>query len=107
MDVYRVIHPAQVKRTADPIGFIGRFKLDWIFVELPGLTEPYAEEGPHRFAPHFGRSLKSLNFSIEDRISDHSPLIVDLPLNNPSIRLQPQRGRARSIESRRGKSRKP
>ena len=90
----------EVERT---IGFIGRFKLDWIFVKPPGLTEPYAEEGPHRFAPHFGRTLKSLNFSIEDRISDHSPLIIDLPLNEPSIRKQPLQGRVRSSASRRGK----
>jgi hypothetical protein len=27
-----------------------------------------------------GRTLKSLNYSLKDRISDHNPLIVDLPL---------------------------
>ncbi|MCA1636646.1 MAG: hypothetical protein LC802_24005 [Acidobacteria bacterium] len=78
------------------IGFVGRFKLDWIFVKPPGLTEPYAEKGPHRFAPHFGRTLKSLNDSIVDRISDHSPVVVDLPLEEPPARRVTRRGRARA-----------
>jgi hypothetical protein len=30
----------------------------------------------------FGRTLKTLNYALKDRISDHNPLIVDLPLNN-------------------------
>ncbi len=70
----------EVERT---IGFVGRFKLDWIFVKPPSLTEPYGEEEPHRFAPHFGRTLKSLNESMKDRISDHAPIMVDLPLAEP------------------------
>jgi len=31
------------------------------------------------FAPQFGRTLKTLNRSLKDRISDHNPMIVDLP----------------------------
>ena len=73
----------EVERT---IASVGKFKLDWIFVKPPGVTEPYEEKGPHRFAPHFGRTLKSLNDAIKDRISDHSPIMVDLPLAEPSIR---------------------
>ena len=38
------------------------------------------------FAPHMGRTLKNLNNSIEDRISDHSPVVVDLPLGEPPVR---------------------
>jgi endonuclease/exonuclease/phosphatase family metal-dependent hydrolase len=72
----------EVQRT---IGFIGRFKLDWIFVKPPTLKSPYDENQPYVFAPHFGRTLKELNHSIEDRISDHDPLVVDLPLNEPEI----------------------
>jgi len=78
----------EVERT---IGFVGRFKLDWVFVKPPGVTEPYDERGPHRFAPHFGRTLKSLNDSVEDRISDHSPVAVDLPLEEPPIRRKTAR----------------
>jgi len=55
-------------------------KLDWIFVKPPGLTEPDDNKQSYLFAPRFGRTLKALNYSLKDRISDHSPLIVDLPL---------------------------
>jgi endonuclease/exonuclease/phosphatase family metal-dependent hydrolase len=72
----------EVERT---VAFVGRFKLDWIFVKPPSLTEPYDEEQPHRFAPHFGRTLKSLNDSMKDRISDHAPIMVDLPLAEPPV----------------------
>ena len=72
----------EVERT---IAFVGKFKLDWIFVKPLALTDPYAEDGPHRFAPHFGRTLKSLNDAPKVRISDHAPLIVDLPLDEPRI----------------------
>jgi len=72
----------EVERT---IAFVGKFKLDWIFVRPPGLSKPYDKKGPHRFAPHFGRTLKDLNDALPDRISDHSPLIVDLPLNEPRL----------------------
>jgi endonuclease/exonuclease/phosphatase family metal-dependent hydrolase len=72
----------EVERT---IAFVGKFKLDWIFVRPPALSEPYEKHGPHRFAPHFGRTLKSLNNALPDRISDHSPVMVDLPLNEPRL----------------------
>ena len=71
----------EVERT---ISFVGKFKLDWIFVKPPALTEPYDKRQPHRFAPHFGRTLKSLNYALSDRISDHSPIMVDLPLGEPA-----------------------
>ncbi len=59
-------------------------KLDWIFVKPLGLTDPNDRDQPFRFAPQFGRTLKSLNYSLKDRISDHSPMIVDLPLSGGS-----------------------
>ena len=67
------------------VGSIGKFKLDWFFVKPPALTDPDKEDQPHLFAPHFGRTLKPLNYSIEQRISDHSPITVDLPLQEPRI----------------------
>lgn len=78
----------EVERT---VAFVGKFKLDWIFVKPFALTEPDDDEQPHRFAPHFGRTLKSLNDALEDRISDHAPMMVDLPLKEP----QPARGKRR------------
>lgn len=59
-------------------------KLDWIFVKPIGLTDPNDRDQPFRFAPQFGRTLKSLNYSLKDRISDHSPMIVELPLRQPA-----------------------
>jgi len=55
-------------------------KLDWIFVKPLQLTDPDDRDQPYVFAPQFGRTLKTLNYSLKDRISDHNPLIVDLPL---------------------------
>ena len=72
----------EVERT---IAFVGRFKLDWIFVKPPSLTEPYAKDQPHQFAPHFGRTLKELNEAPKERISDHAPIVVDLPLGEPPL----------------------
>ena len=57
-------------------------KLDWIFVKPVGLTDPNDRDQPFNFAPQFGRTLKSLNYALKERISDHNPLIVDLPLDN-------------------------
>lgn len=73
----------EVERT---IGFVGKFKLDWIFVKPARLSSPYDDRQSYLFAPHFARTLKELNHSIEDRVSDHDPLIVDLPLGEPDIR---------------------
>jgi endonuclease/exonuclease/phosphatase family metal-dependent hydrolase len=55
-------------------------KLDWIFVKPVGLTDPDDEKQPFIFAPQFGRTLKTLNYALKDRISDHNPMIADLPL---------------------------
>ena len=72
----------EVERT---IAFVGRFKLDWIFVKPLSLTDPYDKKQPYRFAPHFGRTLKMLNEGPKERISDHAPLMVDLPLDEPKL----------------------
>ncbi len=72
----------EVERT---IAFVGSFKLDWIFVKPLSLTDPYDKKQPYRFAPHFGRTLKMLNDGPKERISDHAPLMVDLPLNEPKL----------------------
>ncbi len=76
----------QVKR---PIGFIGKYKLDWFFVKPYKLNEPDEDDEPYRFAPHFGRTLQDVNEAIEDRLSDHRPLLIDLPLQEPRIGLTP------------------
>lgn len=56
------------------------FKLDWVFVKPADLTDADDKAQSYRFAPRFGRTLKALNYSLKDRISDHNPITVDLPL---------------------------
>lgn len=77
----------EVSRT---IGPVGKYKLDWIFVKPPALKDPEDDGQPFRFAPHFGRTLKDLNYSLEDRISDHNPMTVDLPFEEPRLSRKSQ-----------------
>ncbi|MBI3950248.1 MAG: endonuclease/exonuclease/phosphatase family protein [Acidobacteria bacterium] len=59
------------------LGPIGRAKLDWILVK-PYLRAPQDLPTTYRFAPHFGRTLRGL-----DDLSDHRPILVDLPFEEP------------------------
>lgn len=68
-----------------PIKSVGKYKLDWIFVKPASLTDPTDRRQSYRFAPHFGHTLRILNKGIEDHISDHCPLLVDLPLGEPPL----------------------
>lgn len=68
-----------------PIKSVGKYKLDWIFVKPASLTNPTDRRQSYRFAPHFGHTLQILNKGIEDHISDHCPLLVDLPLGEPTL----------------------
>ena len=75
-------------RLPRPIKFVGKFKLDWIFVKPVHLFDSSDYQGSYLFAPHFGRTLGAINSLVPDRISDHDPMIVDLPLAEPSIPKQ-------------------
>ena len=66
-------------------GPIGQYKLDWIFVRPAHLTKTDSREYP-AFSCYDGRTLRELNHAIPDRISDHNPITVDLPLNDPATR---------------------
>jgi endonuclease/exonuclease/phosphatase family metal-dependent hydrolase len=63
-------------------GPMGQFKLDWIFVKPGKLSDSPGPNASYAFTPCFGRTLKELNHSIPDRISDHSPITVELPLGD-------------------------
>jgi endonuclease/exonuclease/phosphatase family metal-dependent hydrolase len=63
---------------------VGEFKLDWFFVKSY-ITDPKAEGQSYKFAPHFARTLDDVNSAIEDRISDHHPITVDLPLGETRL----------------------
>ncbi len=71
----------QVKR---PLFIIGKYKLDWIFIKPAELKKSRDGKGSYRFAPHFGRTLTLVNEVVEDRVSDHRPMLVDLPLGEPT-----------------------
>lgn len=76
------VNTYQVKR---PIKFVGKYKLDWIFVKPANLKKPTDEKGSYCFAPHFGRTFAEVNEIVKERISDHRPMIVDLPLLEPPL----------------------
>ncbi|MGA9939528.1 MAG: endonuclease/exonuclease/phosphatase family protein [Candidatus Acidiferrales bacterium] len=67
-------------------GLVGRFKLDWVFVK-PFTEDPRSQGQSDSFAPHFAQTMRELNESVPDRISDHAPMTVDLPLNHTSASL--------------------
>ena len=60
-------------------GLAGGFKLDWFFVK-PFITQPRGKHQSYLFAPELGVTMRDLNGAVPDRISDHPPLAVDLPL---------------------------
>lgn len=63
---------------------VAKFKLDWIFVKSD-LDNPRDLRGSYRFAPHFSRTMSDLNNCLPQPISDHSPMTVDLPFNEPVL----------------------
>ncbi len=63
---------------------VAKFKLDWFFVKAD-LTQPRQTDAPFVFAPHFARTLVNLNNCLPERISDHSPMTIDLPFHEPTL----------------------
>jgi hypothetical protein len=64
------------------LGVVGKLKLDWIFVKAY-VASPRDDHGAYRFAPHFARTLGSINYALPMRLSDHDPISVDLPFGEP------------------------
>jgi endonuclease/exonuclease/phosphatase family metal-dependent hydrolase len=67
-----------------PIGPIGRYRLDWIFVRSGLLRNPADRDAPYKLAPHFGETLAEFNEGLEEKFSDHRPIVVDIPLEEPA-----------------------
>jgi endonuclease/exonuclease/phosphatase family metal-dependent hydrolase len=63
---------------------VAKYKLDWVFVKSE-LEQPRATNGSYLFAPAFARTLVDLNNCPPEPISDHSPMIVDLPFKDASV----------------------
>lgn len=64
-------------------GPVGQYKLDWIFVRPAHFDKPDRHDFS-AFSCYHGRTLHALNHAIPDRISDHNPITVDLPLGDPT-----------------------
>ena len=67
-----------------PIGFLGHQRLDWIFVKS-FLTNPTQKKGPYQLAPHFAETLSLLNHTATEAYSDHHPITILLPLEEPQF----------------------
>jgi endonuclease/exonuclease/phosphatase family metal-dependent hydrolase len=63
-------------------GVVGRYKLDWFFIK-GFAARPDDDDESYRFAPHFARTLQAFNAANGNRLSDHSPITVDLPFGEP------------------------
>lgn len=68
-----------------PLGPLGVYRLDWIFVRSGFLVDPLQEDGSYQFAPHFGETLRSFNYCLKEPFSDHRPSMIDLPLGPPTL----------------------
>jgi endonuclease/exonuclease/phosphatase family metal-dependent hydrolase len=62
-------------------GLVGNYKLDWFFVK-PFIPSPRGEAMSHRFAPQFPITMRTLNNAVLDGVSDHPPIVVDVPLSH-------------------------
>jgi len=67
------------------LGFVGKFRLDWIFVKSGLLYGNEDTSAPYKLAPHFGETLEELNTSLKEPLSDHHPSVVDIPFEEPSF----------------------
>lgn len=68
-----------------PIGPIGRYRLDWMFVRSGLMKEPTDTKAPYRLAPHYGETLAEFNEGLVEKLSDHRPIVVDIPLAEPVL----------------------
>ncbi|MBV8572281.1 MAG: hypothetical protein JO319_16800 [Acidobacteriaceae bacterium] len=66
-------------------GLVGQYKLDWFFIKGYA-TDPEKPGGSYKFAPHFAWTLEELNNAPDKPLSDHFPMTVDLPLQEPGLK---------------------
>jgi endonuclease/exonuclease/phosphatase family metal-dependent hydrolase len=64
-------------------GGVAKLKLDWFFVK-PVERHVGKKRAPEDwFEPYYPMTMGALNDSVEGRLSDHCPIVVDLPLKPP------------------------
>jgi endonuclease/exonuclease/phosphatase family metal-dependent hydrolase len=66
------------------LGEKGKFKLDWIFVKAYLKEDPSSADS-YRFAPAFARTLDDANAALDEPLSDHAAISVDLPITQPAL----------------------
>ncbi|MCZ6652341.1 MAG: endonuclease/exonuclease/phosphatase family protein [Planctomycetota bacterium] len=64
-------------------GPIGKYKLDWFFVK-DYIEDPRDSSQSYRFAPHRARTMRDVNYALARPLSDHAPMSIDLPFEEPS-----------------------
>jgi endonuclease/exonuclease/phosphatase family metal-dependent hydrolase len=69
------------------LGAKGKFRLDWIFVKAYLKDDPSAADS-YRFAPGFARTMDDANEALDEPLSDHAAISVDLPLVQPALQAQ-------------------
>jgi Endonuclease/Exonuclease/phosphatase family len=65
------------------LGAKGKFRLDWIFVKAYLKDDPKAADS-YRFAPGFARTMDDTNEALDEPLSDHAAISVDLPIVRPA-----------------------
>jgi hypothetical protein len=65
------------------LGPKGKFRLDWIFVKAY-LKDDSSAGDSYRFAPGFARTMDDTNQVLEQPLSDHAAISVDLPIVQPA-----------------------
>lgn len=63
---------------------VAKYKLDWFFIKPLRLKNSNDKEGSYAYAPHLGRTLKLVNRMFGDKVSDHDPITVDIPITEPN-----------------------
>ncbi|MCW5982589.1 MAG: hypothetical protein KIT09_31165 [Bryobacteraceae bacterium] len=63
---------------------VGVYKLDWFMIK------PAGQDGDtgRQFTPHNARTLRRVNEAAKPHLSDHHPIMVDLPLREPAPRFR-------------------
>lgn len=63
---------------------VGKFRLDWIFVK-GFLKDDSKGADTYRFAPTFARTMNEANQALEQQLSDHAAISVDLPITQSAL----------------------
>jgi hypothetical protein len=65
------------------LGRSGKYKLDWFLVKAYLKDDSSAAES-YRFAPQFAHTMNEVNEALDEPLSDHAPISIDLPLGVPA-----------------------